>query len=71
MRNKYASGHAYVRADSGCDIKVGLEGWSSLLNSGNQIDAIIGPSCSTACELTGYMGTIANLAQISPTCATF
>ena len=40
--------------DSGCSPSVALQALGSL-DSGGQVDAVIGPACSVACEPTGYL----------------
>ena len=55
----------YVFADSGCSRAKGLKALGTLLGEG-QLDAVIGPGCSVACEPTAYLADGQNLAQASP-----
>ena len=49
-------GHAlqYSWADSGCSAKQGLKAMGQLLGSATSIYAVIGPGCSSACEVTSF-----------------
>ena len=59
----------YRWADSGCSAKQGLKAMGELLRDATAISAVIGPGCSSACEVTSYLSAGQNLAQISWGCA--
>ena len=58
----------YDWADSGCSAKQGLAAMGELLGGQKNIDAVMGPGCSSACELTSYLSTAARIPQISHSC---
>ena len=45
----------YSWEDSGCSAKQGLAAMGKLLDGKNRIDAVIGPGCSSACEVMSYL----------------
>ena len=45
----------YHWADSGCSAQQGLAAMGELLGGPSRVDAVIGPACSTACEVTSYI----------------
>ena len=55
-------------ADSGCSPKQGLAAMGELLGGASRVDAVIGPACSAACEVTGYLSGGQGIAQISYSC---
>ena len=55
----------YSWADSGCSAQQGLKAMGELLGGASRIDAVIGPGCSSACEVTSYLSGGQNLPQIS------
>ena len=55
-------------ADSGCSAKQGLKAMGKLLQGESRIDAVIGPGCSSACEVTGYLSGGQGIPQISYSC---
>ena len=59
----------YKFADSGCSAKQGLEAMGKLLASDHMraahSTAVIGPACSSACEVTSYLSSGQGIAQIS------
>ena len=59
----------YNWADSGCSAKQGLAAMGKLLAGESNIKAVIGPGCSPACEVTGYLSGGQNLPQISHSCS--
>ena len=58
----------YSWADSGCSAEQGLAAMGKLLDGKNRIDAVIGPGCSSACEVTSYLSGGQGIPQISSTC---
>ena len=64
----------YSWADSGCSARQGLMAMGKLLRSSEQsgamvdIDALIGPGCSSACEATSYLSSGQSIPQISQSC---
>ena len=58
----------YSWADSGCSAKQGLKAMGKLLQGESRIDAVIGPGCSSACEVTGYLSGGQGIPQISYSC---
>ena len=59
----------YSWADSGCSEQQGLAVMGQLLAGESQISAVIGPGCSTACEVTSYLTAAQSIPQISWGCA--
>ena len=57
----------YRWADSGCSAKQGLAAMGQLLGEA-RIDVVIGPGCSSACEVTSYLSSGQNTSQISWGC---
>ena len=55
----------YSWADSGCSAKQGLKAMGELLSGEHRIDAVIGPGCSSACEVTSHLAAGQDIAQIS------
>ena len=58
----------YSWADSGCSAQEGLAAMGVLLTRERRIDAVIGPGCSSACEVTSHLSGGQGLAQISWGC---
>ena len=58
----------YSWADSGCSAQQGLAAMGKLLRGVSTVDAVIGPGCSSACEVTSYLSGGQNLPQISYAC---
>ena len=58
----------YTWADSGCSAQQGLAAMGKLLGGVSRIDAVIGPGCSSACEVTSYLSSGQNIPQISWGC---
>ena len=58
----------YRWADSGCTSKQGLAAMGKLLGEANRVDAVIGPACSSACEVTSYLAAGQGIPQISYSC---
>ena len=59
----------YSWADSGCSPQQGLAAMGELLRRAGRVDAVIGPGCSAACEVTSYLAAGQDLPQISWACA--
>ena len=58
----------YSWADSGCSAQQGLAAMGKLLGGVSRIDAVIGPGCSSACEVTGHLLGGQGIPQISWGC---
>ena len=58
----------YSWQDSGCSPQQGLAAMGELLGNGTRIDAVIGPGCSRACEVTSFLAGGQQVAQISYSC---
>ena len=59
----------YSMADSGCSAKQGLSVLGKLLADENiRIDAVIGPGCSSACEVTSHLLGAQGIPQLSWGC---
>ena len=58
----------YSWADSGCSAKQGLAAMGELLAGESRIDAVIGPACSSACEVTSHLSGGQGIPQISWGC---
>ena len=58
----------YGWADSGCSAQQGLVAMGKLLGGANTADAVIGPACSSACEVTSYLAGWQKIPQISFGC---
>ena len=58
----------FIWADSGCSAKQGLKALGQLLGGKGRIDAVIGPGCSAACEVTSYLSSGPKIPQISYSC---
>ena len=58
----------YSWADSGCSAQQGLAAMGKLLRGAHRIDAVIGPGCSSACEVTSYLSGGQGIPQISWGC---
>ena len=58
----------YSWADSGCSAQHGLAAMGELLAGESKIDAVIGPGCSSACEVTSYLSAGQKIPQISWGC---
>ena len=55
----------YTWANSGCSAKQGLAAMGELLAGESRIDGVIGPGCSSACEVTSYLSGGQGIAQVS------
>ena len=55
----------YSWADSGCSAQQGLKAMGELLGRASRVDVVIGPACSSACEVTGYLSGGQGIPQIS------
>ena len=55
----------YSWADSGCSAQQGLKAMGELLAGESRIDAVIGPGCSSACEVTSHLLSGQNIPQIA------
>ena len=58
----------YSWADSGCSAQQGLVAMGKLLGGTSTVDAVIGPGCSSACEVTSYLSGGQKIPQISWSC---
>ena len=58
----------YRSADSGCSAQQGLAAMGELLGGASKVDAVIGPGCSSACEVTSYLSGGQGLPQVSWAC---
>ena len=58
----------YSWADSGCSAQQGLVVMGELLGGAGRVDAVIGPGCTSACEVTSYLSSGKNVPQISYSC---
>ena len=58
----------YSWADSGCSAQQGLAAMGKLLGGVSRVDAVIGPGCSSACEVTSYLAAGQNISQVSYAC---
>ena len=58
----------YSSEDSGCSAQQGLEAMGKLLQGTSRVDAVIGPGCSSACEVTSYLAAGQFIPQISWGC---
>ena len=58
----------YSWADSGCSAQQGLAAMGELLGGASTVDAVIGPGCSTACEVTSYLAAGQGIPQVSWAC---
>jgi ABC-type branched-subunit amino acid transport system substrate-binding protein len=58
----------YGWADSGCSAQKGLAAMGELLGGASKVDAVIGPACSSACEVTSYLSGGQKIPQISWGC---
>ena len=58
----------YSSADSGCSAKQGLVAMGELLRGATRVDAVIGPGCSSACEVTSHLSEGQLIPQISWGC---
>ena len=58
----------YSWADSGCSAQQGLAAMGELLGGAGTIDAVIGPGCSSACEVTSHLSEGQKIPQISWGC---
>ena len=58
----------YSWADSGCSAQQGLAAMGELLGGASTVDAVIGPGCSAACEVTSYLSGGQKIPQISWGC---
>ena len=69
--NQLVSGRMlqYRWADSGCSAQQGLKAMGELLGAASKVAAVIGPACSSACEVTSYLAGGQKIPQISWGCA--
>ena len=58
----------YSWADSGCSAQQGLAAMGELLGGVSKVDAVIGPGCSSACEVTSFLAAGQGVPQISWGC---
>ena len=58
----------YGWIDSGCSAQQGLAAMGELLGGVSKVDAVIGPGCSSACEVTSYLSEGQKVPQISWGC---
>ena len=58
----------YSWANSGCSAQQGLAAMGKLLQGERRIDAVIGPACSSACEVTSHLSGGQDIPQISYGC---
>ena len=58
----------YSWADSGCSAQQGLAAMGKLLGKASRVNAVIGPGCSSACEVTSYMSGGQGIPQVSWGC---
>ena len=58
----------YSWADSGCSAQKGLAAMGELLGGASRVDAVIGPACSSACEVTSFLAGGQGTPQISYGC---
>ena len=58
----------YSWADSGCSAQQGLVAMGELLGGVSRVDAVIGPGCSSACEVTSYLAAGQGIPQVSYAC---
>ena len=59
----------YDWANSGCSPQKGLEAMGELLGRASKVSVVIGPGCSSACEVTSYLAGGEKIPQISWGCA--
>ena len=59
----------YSWADSGCSAEQGLVAMGELLRGASKVSAVIGPACSSACEVTSYLAGGQKIPEISWGCA--
>ena len=55
----------YSWANSGCSAQQGLAAMGELLQGERRIDAVIGPGCNSACEVTSALSGGKTVSQIS------
>ena len=58
----------YGWGDSGCSAEQGLAALGELLRGASTVNAVIGPGCSSACEVTSYLASGQKIPQISWGC---
>ena len=58
----------YRWTDSGCSAQQGLAAMGELLGGASKVNAVIGPGCSSACEVTSYLSGGQGIPQISWGC---
>ena len=58
----------YSWANSGCSAQQGLAAMGKLLGGVSRVDAVIGPGCASACEVTSYLSLGQNIPQVSWGC---
>ena len=59
----------YNWEDSGCSAQQGLKSIGKLLAGESRISAVLGPGCSSACEVTSYLSGGKGIPQISYGCS--
>ena len=55
----------YIYADSGCSSLTGVTGMEELLQTDKPINAVIGTTCSSACESVAFLTAARGLPQVS------
>ena len=58
----------YSWADAECRAQQGLKAMGAMLRAESRISAVVGPGCSSVCEVTSQLSGGQNLAQISWGC---
>ena len=58
----------YSWADTGCSEQRGLVAMGELLGGNNRVAAVLGPRCSSVCELTSFLSGGHGIPQISWGC---
>ena len=58
----------YSWTDSGCRAQQGLAAMGELLRGASRVSAVIGPGCSSACEVTSYLAGGSGIPQVSWGC---
>ena len=59
----------YSWADSGCSPQQGLTAIGELLGGVSRVDVVIGPGCSSACEVMSYLAAGQGIPQVSYSCS--
>ena len=58
----------YSWVNSGCSAQQGLVAMGELSGGTKRVDAVIGPGCDSACEVTSFLSGGHNVPQISYSC---